>query len=274
MQRPPVTQLLIGQQPAAVIQTLPLIYNLCAEAQRLAGQGALAAAAGEAFVPPDSAALWIELLHESFWRLLLDWPVALGLAPEKEAFIAWRAVRLSNGGVLESKRLLNTTLPAIAEKCLKKLGVPSRAAPCQAFNFQPEQWLAHLQGNRPLPTAAAPATIRLTFEARLAAAKVAVDAWSAATPYPLALAGSDGCGVAQTVTARGVLTHAVTLDAGRVTAYRVWAPTDALFADQTALAGLLDGRTFATLEAARQAIELGVLALDPCLPYTLELSDA
>jgi len=45
LQRPSVTQLFIGQQPAAVLNSLPLIYTLCAEAQRFAGQAALAAAA-------------------------------------------------------------------------------------------------------------------------------------------------------------------------------------------------------------------------------------
>lgn len=274
MQRPPVTRLFIDREPAAVIRSLPLIYTLCAEAQRLAGQGALAAAAGDVFDPPDSFTLWIEMLHESLWRLLLDWPTALGVAPEREAFIAWRAARLGSDCVLESRRLLTTTLPVLAEKCREQLGDVSRAAPCQAVDFLPERWLAHFQGTRSLPPAAAPATIRQAFEARLAAVKVAIDALQAATPYPIALAGNGGCGVAQTVTARGVLTHAVRLEAGRVAAYRVWAPTDAFFADAQALSRLLNGQTFATPAAARQAIDQGVLALDPCLPYTVELTYA
>ena len=274
LQRPPVTQLFIGREPAAVIKSLPLIYSLCAQAQGLAGQGALAAAAGEAFEAPDSAALWIEMLHESFWRLLLDWPVALGFAPEKEAFIAWRAARHGHNCLRESQRLLSTTLPALAEKCLEKLGEPSPAAPYEALHFLPDQWLAYFQGTRPLPQAAAPATMRLAFAARLAAVARAIAALQAATPYPIALAGNEGCGVAQTVTARGVLTHAVRLAAGRVREYRVWAPTDVFFADARALSRLLDGRAFASLAAARQAIEQGVLALDPCLPYTVELLHA
>jgi uptake hydrogenase large subunit len=274
LQRPPVTQLFIGREPAAVIQSLPLIYTLCSEAQRLAGQVALAAATGEAFEPPDNAALWIEMLHESLWRLLLDWPVALGFPAEKAAFIAWRTARYGKGCVQESRRLQAMTLPALAEKCREKLGEFSGAAPYEAFNFLPEQWLAHFQGSRSLPSAEVPATIRLAFEARLAAVKLAIDALQAATPYPCAMAGNRGYGVAQTVTARGVLTHAVRLEAGRVTAYRVWAPTDAFFADARPLSGLLNGRQFASLASARQAIEQGVLALDPCLPYTVELTHA
>jgi uptake hydrogenase large subunit len=274
LQRPPVTQMFVGRAPAEVIQSIPLIYTLCAEAQHLAGQGALAAAMGEAFEPPASAGLWIELLHESLWRLLLDWPVALGFAPEKAAFIAWRAARHGDDSLLESRRLLTTTLPALAEKCLEKLAEPSLPASCEAPSFSPEQWLGHFQGTRSLPPAEAPATIRLAFEARLAAVKVAIDALQAAIPYPIALAANAGCGVAQTVTARGVLTHAVRLAAGRVSEYRVWAPTDAFFADAVPLRRLLNGRTFATLADAHQAVNQGVLALDPCLPYTVELTHA
>jgi hypothetical protein len=75
-----------------------------------------------------------------------------------------------------------------------------------------------------------------------------------------------------------VLTHAVHLADERVAAYRVWAPTDGFFADAGALSRLLAGRQFASASAAaaaaRQALEQAVLALDPCLPFFMELSDA
>lgn len=274
LQRPPVTQLFIGQTPAAVVKSLPLIYTLCAEAQAFAGQAALAAAAGEAVGPADHARLWIEMLHENFWRLLLDWPPALGLPPAREAFIAWRAARHGDNCLAATDKLLTITLPELAEKCLKKWVDRSNGTPYQALRFQPEHWLAYFQEAGDLPLAVPPASIRLAFEARLAAVAAAAGALSAGTSYPLALAGEDGCGVAQTATARGVLTHAVRLAAGRVAQYRVWAPTDAFFTDAQALSSLLDGAQFASLALARQAIEQSILALDPCLPYTVELSHA
>ena len=96
----------------------------------------------------------------------------------------------------------------------------------------------------------------------------------AGTPYPVAAAGGRGWGVGQTLTSRGVLTHAAHVDDGRIVSYKLWAPTDALFADALALEQILGERSYASMEAARQALNLAVLALDPCLPYSLELQDA
>lgn len=273
LQRPSVTQLFIGQPPAAVLNSLPLIYTLCAEAQRFAGQAALAAAAGEPVEPADHARLWIEMLHENFWRLLLDWPPALGLPVEKAAFIAWRAARHGDDCINATHELLRSTLPELAEKCREKWGDRSNPVPYQALRFQPDQWLACFLGVGHLPPATPPVSTGSAFAARLAAVSAAAAALADGTPYPLALAAAEGCGVAQTATARGVLTHAVRLTGGRVAAYRVWAPTDSFFADARALSGLLDGQQ-SNIALARQAIERAVLALDPCLPYTVELTHA
>ena len=76
------------------------------------------------------------------------------------------------------------------------------------------------------------------------------------------------------VTARGVLTHAVRLEARTVMQYRVTAPTDVFFADAGALSGLLAGQRFASSDEAKRSLDLAVLALDPCLPYVLEVNDA
>lgn len=283
LQRPPVTPLFIGQPASAVVKSLPLIYTLCAEAQRFAGQAALAMAAGETPEPTHSARLWIEMLHENFWRLLLDWPPALGLAPEKAAFIAWRATRHGDNCLDETDKLLNTKLVKLAEKCHEKWVDRSTAqtpandrdsAPDAAFCFAPTQWLAYFQGSGSLPVLTPPASMQSAFAARLAAVRFAAAGLQAETPYPLALAADNGCAVAQTITARGMLTHAVRLVAGQVAQYRVWAPTDLFFADAQALSGLLAGAEFASAAAAQQAIAQAVLALDPCLPYTVELTHA
>ena len=92
--------------------------------------------------------------------------------------------------------------------------------------------------------------------------------------FPVAAAGEPGWGVAQVRTARGVLTHAVHVDDGKVARYRVQAPTDGFFVDAAPLARLLANREFPSLDQARQALDQAILALDPCLPYTLELQDA
>ncbi|PKO88517.1 MAG: hypothetical protein CVU16_13705 [Betaproteobacteria bacterium HGW-Betaproteobacteria-10] len=309
LQRPPVTQVFIGQTPQIVVKSLPLIYSLCAEAQRFVGQVALATAAGEPLAPSDHARLWIEMLHENFWRLLLDWPPALGLSAEKAAFIGWRAARHGARCRELTQHLLTTTLPELAEKCGKKWVDRSLSAESQASRVEPwrspflpqkfsENSPAEAEGNTDLfetvraepvealentgitlrqgclPSSLPPASPRQAFESRLRAVHEAAAALYADQPYPLALAAAESCAVAQTATARGVLTHAVRLAAGRIENYRVWAPTDLFFADARALSALLAGQQFADTAAARQAIEQAVLALDPCLPYTVELSDA
>jgi len=90
----------------------------------------------------------------------------------------------------------------------------------------------------------------------------------------VASAGGDGWGVGQTLTARGVLTHAVHVVDGKVANYRVQAPTDSFFADAAALSSLLGNLRFASLEQARQGLNRAILALDPCLPYVAEVVDA
>jgi hypothetical protein len=289
LRRPAVTQIFHGQAPEAVVKTVPCLYTICAHAQKAAAQAALAVAADDERPATDDAGLWVELLHENLWRLLLDWPPALGLPPAKEAFIAWRATRLGGNCADEAKGLLANTLSGLAEKCLAKLvdRIPEQAplgcdrqvhATATPPPLTPGEWLAGWQeaGAAQLAPIApiAPTSIRAAYQGRVAEVERAAAALAAGAPYPIAVAGGNGWGVAQMATARGVLTHAVQLAAGKVVNYRVWAPTDAFFADAVALSGLLVGRRFASPDEARRALDQAILALDPCVPYALELNDA
>ena len=121
LRRPAVTQIFHGLAPEAVVKTVPCLYTICAHAQKAAAQAALAVAADDERPAADDAGLWVELLHENLWRLLLDWPPALGLPPEKEAFIAWRATRFGGNCADETKGLLANAFSGLAEKCLAKL---------------------------------------------------------------------------------------------------------------------------------------------------------
>jgi len=279
LQRPAVTQIFHGRTPEAVVKTVPCLYTICAQAQKSAAQAALAVAADEERPPADDAGLWLELLHENLWRLLLDWPPALGLPPEKEAFIAWRATRSGGNCAEETQKLLVHTVDVLAEKCLENLvdraaqQVPSACSHFHAGDtaaLSPEAWLA----GGAMPALTAPSSIRAAFQGRVAEVERAAAALAAGLPYPIAVAGGKGWGAAQINTARGVLTHAVHLDGGKVAKYRVWAPTDAFFADAAALSGLLDDQRFAAPDEARRALDRAILALDPCVPYVLELNDA
>ncbi len=275
LRRPPVTQLFVGQSPEAVVRTVPCLYTICALAQRATAQAALAAAAGDALQPADDAGLWIEMLHESLWRLLLDWPPALGLPPAQAAFIAWRATRHDGSCAEATKRLLANVLDGLAENCLARLVDRDSDVACLPAVLMPCEWLAGWRKRADFrPAMSAPPSIRTAYRGRIAEVERAAGALASGAPFPLAAAGGHGWGVAQTLTARGVLTHAVRLDARTVAEYRVTAPTDLFFADAGALSGLLDGARFASLDDVRRLLHLAVLALDPCLPYALEVNDA
>ena len=272
--RPPVARIFIGRPPQFVRDAVPRLYALCRTAQQVAAHAALAAAAGEPATAADARALWLEFLHETFWRLLLDWPPALGVPPAPDAFVAWRAAGREGDPVAATQRLFADTLDELAEKCLARL--VDRDTPDFAFPaLLPEPWLASWRGaaERPPPWRV-PASIAAAYRQRLAAARRASTALAGGLPFPLAAAGDSGWGVAQVLTARGVLTHAVSVDNGLVTRYRVQAPTDESFAAAAPLAGLLAGQRFALPAEAWRALEQAILALDSCLPHTVELNDA
>ena len=289
LERPRVTKLFIGQLPEAVVKTVPYLYTLCAQAQRAAAQAALAAAAGEEPRSPDHGALWSEMLHEHLWRLLLDWPVALGLPQAREALVAWRNARIGDGLATATSQLFAETLlglapaewagePApdsLAGRCLAALGPAENAVSFDLPALTPAEWLAYWRGRCPyLPATPRPPSVAAAYRRRLHEAVLAARAIMADKAYPVAAVGEAGWGIGQTLTARGILTHATHLEDGRVADYRIWAPTDGHFADQRDLAALLGNDTWPDANLARRALERAVLALDPCLPHELKVSHA
>lgn len=274
LQRPSLTRLFIGQPPAQVAKTIPHLYSLCAEAQGAVAQAALHAAGADLTLTASDQRLWIEFLHENLWRLLLDWPVALGVAPEKAAFVAWRAARHGPSVAVETGDLYDQVLLPLAEKCLKTLVHRSNDEYCP-LAFNPADWLAFWQGSSAsLPPSLPPVSVLAAYQARLSAVSEAVEALRDGRVYPMLSAGEDGLGVAQIRTARGVLTHAAEIAGGVVSRYQVWAPTDVFFRNETALTVLLAGQTWGNLDQMRQGLNQAILALDPCLPYVMELNDA
>ena len=282
LQRPALTRLFIGQPPVQVAKTIPHLYSLCAEAQGAVARAALQAAGAELMLAANDQRLWIEFLHENLWRLLLDWPPALGVAPEKAAFVAWRAARHGSSVAVETGNLYDQVLLPLAEKCLKTLvhRAPQEAPlgdSIQAVSpvFNPADWLAFWRNSAASPPPGLPpVSVSAAYQARLNAVAEAVEALRDGYVYPLLAAGEGGLGVAQIRTARGVLTHAAALAGGVVSRYQVWAPTDVFFQDETALSALLAGQSWGNLDQMRQGLNQAILALDPCLPYVMELNDA
>lgn len=272
--RPPVARVFVGQLPEAVVKAVPYLYSLCANAQRTASHAALSAAAGQERREADHGELWIEFLHENFWRLLLDWPQALGLPKAQEAFAAWRDVRHGSARLEASRDLVASTLRPLAEQFLSRL-IDRENHRFHAPALNPSAWLEYWLGfQQQAPVGETPNSAGEALRARLREVEDALCALADARPYPIEAVGRDGWGVAQCLTARGVLTHAVHLVDGVVANYRIHAPTDERFADVSALARLFDGQSCASLAEARQRLEQAILALDPCVPFAVEMNHA
>lgn len=89
--RPQAYALLVGKSPEEAAQMASLLFNVCGKAQGAAAAAALAAAQGQAL--PDRLQLQrriaCEALQEHLWRLLLDWPKALGQPSRQAEFVRW-----------------------------------------------------------------------------------------------------------------------------------------------------------------------------------------
>lgn len=332
LERPPAYQLFVGRRPAEVLAAVPRLYTLCGTAQTAAARLGLLAVAGEG--PGDArdglpaalhGELWWELLHETLWRLLLDWPEPLGQRPAREAFQVWRRAR-GDAALAATDVLFRSTLfgpgggellapDALAARCLAALAAWEAADPAcadawlprlrgdcrQALGpLDPQPWLDHwvaqaaapifshpLQSESDLPPPTVPDSPRSAYCRLLTLALAARQALAEGSPYPLAVRCHAGAGerlaVAQTLTARGVLTHALGYGAApaspaeasppeRVTRYHVWAPTDRLFAPEGGGRPLRDllSRLLGVdphNESRRPAaLRIALLTLDPCVP--------
>jgi coenzyme F420-reducing hydrogenase alpha subunit len=87
-----ISQVLIGKPPEQVLDTIPLLFALCGNAQAYAALQACRAALDIAANPDMDAArdmlVRLETLREHAWRILLDWPGFLDLASDKKALAA------------------------------------------------------------------------------------------------------------------------------------------------------------------------------------------
>lgn len=85
-------QLFAGQPVDRVLQTVPMLFSVCATAQGCAAVAATEAALG---LVPDRAhraarelLVLFETAREHLWRILLDWPVVVDRDPDAEALAA------------------------------------------------------------------------------------------------------------------------------------------------------------------------------------------
>jgi len=85
-------RVLLGKTPEQVLDTVPLLFTLCGNAQAYAALLACRAALGIAGEPELDTGrdmlVQLETLREHAWRILLDWPGFVGRAPDKKALAA------------------------------------------------------------------------------------------------------------------------------------------------------------------------------------------
>lgn len=87
-----IARVLIGKTPEQLLDTVPLLFTLCGNAQASAALLTCRTALGmEAEPDADSARdmlVQLETLREHAWRILLDWPGFIDTAPDKTALAA------------------------------------------------------------------------------------------------------------------------------------------------------------------------------------------
>lgn len=81
------TRVLLGKTPEQVLATVPLLFTLCGNAQAYAALLACRTALDIGSEPKADTArellVQLETLREHAWRILLDWPSFIGIAPDK-----------------------------------------------------------------------------------------------------------------------------------------------------------------------------------------------
>ena len=363
-----VAQVLIGKTPDQVLDTIPLLFTLCGNAQAYAALLASRAVLDMKIEPDvDSARnmlVQLETLREHAWRILLDWPVFVGLAQDKAALAALlkfdalfkrhlfrhgEAFKLDSRLDIDAAQLtrlidelealLDTSIfngrladfqAITGEAQLRDWLKQNDALPADLLNYLYRQdWAAvgqndiaclpeletgalngQLQQENLTTFSRAPHWQGRCFEATLLNRQLLLPLIAglhsrygnglivrimgrllevAGMPsrlrqllaqikdgiaLPANSAAGDGIGLAQVQAARGLLIHRLELRQQRVYDYRIVAPTEWNFHPEGVIAqGLKQLQAESPNDLHRQA-ELLINAVDPCVQYTLNLTDS
>ena len=282
--RPAPARALRGRPATDAVALLPLLYSLCGKAQGQAARLALAAARGEETAVRRDEAVAREIAGEHLWRLLVDWPRALGLPAEEALFVAGRRLlaeahfpKWVEGNLQRAEGPLARLLAALAAAA-EPPATENRLLPDFEAAASVELWPRLDEALAAAPTwrgraaqtgafARAPNSgppLQGRVQARLAELVSLAPGRVSAVPV------APGVGRAVVDTARGPLMHELTLDGDRIADYVIVAPTEWNFHPAGPLVAWLGGLPEA---AARDLAPRAVLALDPCVPWTLEVGD-
>ncbi len=303
--RPQAARLLEGRPIAEAVALAPRLFSLCGCAQGAAAKMAAAAAQSEA-ISLDGLCrdVVLEAMGEHLWRLLLDWPLLLGQAPEKEAFLAWRKRLMAARAPDEAGSFVADLRQWLAGRALPEGAngqVSSVATPLLPW-CSAEDWVAAgidetfaqwptlagqaaetgaLARQSAVPLVAGLLATGKRVAARIAARHAELDFLARGLLAPELLHGwldaspvGEGAGLARVETARGLLLHLIQFKDGRVEAYVIVAPTEWNFHPQGAFVGEIVGSPAATRDEAEMLVRRLALALDPCVTYEVVVEDA
>lgn len=302
-------QVFIGRTPHDVVGTLGLIFSLCGRAQSICGLAAVEQAQAQLVTSGHVIARDIlrqaEMLSQTAMRVCLDWPRLLGLdsqpglarnclageAQLERALFGDTAWKVPGGvsmnpdsaavrAVLEplQKAVRGETLGTHLKDALDDLNL-------NGFGGQGDREDGALRRRIKTPGVQGAiksygAGLRARLEARLEDLSrlpdemiLSAEGLCAAGPS-ITQPGKDGQGQACVETARGPLTHHVILQDGLIKAYDIVAPTDANFAIHGPVVSGLMGADASNVAALMRAAELHVMAIDPCVDCTVEVSHA
>jgi len=135
-----VTRILVGKTPAAAVAIVPKLFAVCGGAQGAAAASALVAA-GAAGVEADRArnehGVALETAQEYFWRLLIDWPQAMGEEAVATPVASVRHCIAATARAADGRSTLGN------QAAMRALGAElSRIAAQSVYGMPPADWLA------------------------------------------------------------------------------------------------------------------------------------
>jgi len=140
-----IARVLSGRAPADARAMVPRLFAICGGAQGAAAAAALAAASAHSHErdEPGAAELTavVEAAQEHFWRLLIDWPRAMGRPP---ATTPVAAARREIGPVLAElmARVAEGGTGAVAPRTIAELAHALDGLSDAVYAMPPDAWLA------------------------------------------------------------------------------------------------------------------------------------
>ncbi|MGZ8259489.1 MAG: hypothetical protein ACXWUL_02930, partial [Caldimonas sp.] len=118
--RPDVARgLLQGRSPSEIRAALPRLFAICGSSQAAAGELACAVAGGEPATDDAlarcRAAVSAEVVRETAWRVLLEWPRWIGEPPGADAVATARALAARQRAIADADAVVDANAGAGAE---------------------------------------------------------------------------------------------------------------------------------------------------------------